>query len=289
VECAGIGLIGLIVGVFMLIMAVSKLQQNAERWNRSFVVVAQRFGGQLTRGGWFRNPSLRMVYGHTYGRLAVSRLGGSNAWVVEMVVQMTDLRLNADIAPRHPNSRLLGPPATARMQEIPFDWNDFQHPWRIVTDTGDELRLLLTRVVRMQLDQLPRYPIRGETAIRLMPSWLIVRKIWDSHRPNELEALVEAVFSLYDQLQLARSAGIEFVETSAPVIVEDAKCCICGETMQRDIVLCRRCKTPHHRECWEYAGQCSTYGCREVHYELAAIPAIFQDAPQPTVKPAKPR
>ena len=39
-----------------------------------------------------------------------------------------------------------------------------------------------------------------------------------------------------------------------------------GETITGDAVLCRRCKTPHHQDCWQYYGACSTYGCRETRY-----------------------
>lgn len=31
--------------------------------------------------------------------------------------------------------------------------------------------------------------------------------------------------------------------------------------MTTDVVQCRKCKTPHHRTCWEYMGKCSTYAC----------------------------
>lgn len=41
-------------------------------------------------------------------------------------------------------------------------------------------------------------------------------------------------------------------------------CRVCGTGMSRRIVACASCRTPHHAECWTYAGRCSTYGCREI-------------------------
>jgi hypothetical protein len=41
-------------------------------------------------------------------------------------------------------------------------------------------------------------------------------------------------------------------------------CPVCGEAMTARVVVCARCRTPHHAECWAYVGQCSTYGCREI-------------------------
>jgi hypothetical protein len=31
-------------------------------------------------------------------------------------------------------------------------------------------------------------------------------------------------------------------------------------------VNCRRCGTPHHKDCWEFNGQCSTYACGEKRF-----------------------
>jgi hypothetical protein len=36
---------------------------------------------------------------------------------------------------------------------------------------------------------------------------------------------------------------------------------VCGDHLAEEIVICRRCNTPHHRECWQYGGGCATYGC----------------------------
>lgn len=42
---------------------------------------------------------------------------------------------------------------------------------------------------------------------------------------------------------------------SAPI------CLVCRASLVRDIVLCARCSTPHHRECFDYAGVCAVFGC----------------------------
>ena len=39
-------------------------------------------------------------------------------------------------------------------------------------------------------------------------------------------------------------------------------CKVCGEPIdESEIVVCASCNTPHHRDCWEYIGACSIYGC----------------------------
>ena len=42
---------------------------------------------------------------------------------------------------------------------------------------------------------------------------------------------------------------------------EHLYCQICGEELEGQLVWCAKCKTPHHGDCWEFYGGCSTYGC----------------------------
>lgn len=288
-ECLGLSLVATIIGIFLLMVTFNRLHRTTERWNRSFAMVARRFGGDWSRGGWFRYPSLRLRYGATHARLAAYRYGGGNGpWCVEMVVHMPEpLAMRCEIGMRTPQRRLGR--SSQGLSEIELDWTDFRYNWQVLTDDGDMANLLLSRAVRLQLDQLWKFPFRSEVSISLFPNWLIIRKVWDSTRPIDLEGFAEASLALYDQLQLARSAGIEFVEGDAPVVLDGAECRICGEQLVRDVVLCRRCKTPHHRDCWEYAGACSTYGCKETQFQFPAMPPPINDEATPPEKPAKPR
>ena len=53
-------------------------------------------------------------------------------------------------------------------------------------------------------------------------------------------------------------SGVEIKE----VAVVEGVCQVCGTEMT-EAVLCARCRTPHHKECWEYMGRCSTFACGE--------------------------
>jgi len=51
-------------------------------------------------------------------------------------------------------------------------------------------------------------------------------------------------------------AGVDDEATDAPV------CKVCGEPVgEGPVVVCTACRTPHHRDCWEFVGGCSIYGC----------------------------
>ncbi len=54
----------------------------------------------------------------------------------------------------------------------------------------------------------------------------------------------------------------------------EAACRVCGDPIGRDAVQCAKCLTAHHRECWEYASICSTYGCGGKELRPAEDPSV---------------
>lgn len=60
--------------------------------------------------------------------------------------------------------------------------------------------------------------------------------------------------------------GLEWLESEPAAASNSAgwTCQVCGEGIETDVVFCVRCHTPHHRDCWKYMGQCSTFGCGSV-------------------------
>ena len=179
---------------------------------------------------------------------------------------------------------------------VEFDWEDFRRRWHVLADDGDEVRHLLTDGVRLAIDQLWRTPcggMPGEILISLSPGWLVVRKMWRLPQGADLAQFVERTCALSDQICLAAATGIEFVVGEQPQLLEEARCGVCLENLTSDIVVCRRCNTPHHRECWHYGGGCATYGCggRE-----CAVPGVaplagphFSGETQSALRPLKPR
>ena len=52
---------------------------------------------------------------------------------------------------------------------------------------------------------------------------------------------------------------------SAAIAKADYTCPICGCIVADDEAqhICETCGTPHHKDCWEYAGGCAIFGCRK--------------------------
>lgn len=62
----------------------------------------------------------------------------------------------------------------------------------------------------------------------------------------------------------AEAELIEVLEVNLPETI--AACRVCGEKILLDRIECRRCETPHHKDCWDYNGRCATYACGETRY-----------------------
>lgn len=48
--------------------------------------------------------------------------------------------------------------------------------------------------------------------------------------------------------------------------IEETECQVCGQKLEKNLVACKSCKTLHHKDCWEYNGRCSTFGCLQRKY-----------------------
>ena len=57
----------------------------------------------------------------------------------------------------------------------------------------------------------------------------------------------------------ANPSGVQFL---GPVLAAGARCLVCRSELDGEIIKCASCHTPHHRECFTYAGACSVYACR---------------------------
>lgn len=55
----------------------------------------------------------------------------------------------------------------------------------------------------------------------------------------------------------------DFVQLEMTYVEQHSSTCmICGvEVGDRGAVDCAKCNTRHHKDCWDYNGRCSTYGC----------------------------
>jgi hypothetical protein len=232
---------------------------------------------------------LRLYHGHAQARLTVYKTAG-NRQCVQLVVEQAEIRCRCEIASR-PMALRLAPPVGG-LAAVELDWGHHPGRWEVMASDGDEAKGLLSSAVRLGLDRLWLHPLPTETTVSLMPGWMVIRKVWNVPRATDMLQFLELAFALRDQLQVAGAAGIEFLASDEAQVLDDAQCSICGDKLGLEMVFCSRCQTPHHRECWDYGGGCSTYGCGGRVYFVpheAPLAAPHYNVKPLTAKPAKPR
>lgn len=287
-ECVVLGLV--LVVAFLALAGTMMSGGRGGRWNEAFKHVARRVHGVMHAGGWFYWPSVWFQHGEAQARLTIHPIRGSRGErCLQLAIQQREITSRCEIYYSQTRPALL--PLRRGLLPVEFDWDDFRRRWQVLAEDGDTAKRLLSDGVRLAIELLWRQPIPGELTMSLAPGWLVVRKVWHSPRGADLEAFVERACALSDQLNLAAASGIEFVAGEEPQLMETARCGVCGDSLASEIVVCRRCNTPHHRECWQYGGGCATYGCggRECFVPgVAPLAAPHYDAER-GVRSLKPR
>lgn len=114
--------------------------------------------------------------------------------------------------------------------------------------------------------------------VRVAALYLERRRTAAEYRPEDL-----AVLRFLAQYAGPILAGLllekQMAERLSQVCIEEVvlaarglgNCEICGEGLgaeARVVVSCRRCRTPHHEDCWNFLGRCSIYGCAGTEHQL---------------------
>ncbi len=265
-----------------MIIAVAVLagQHEREAHTKLFSDFAARRGGRLLKEASLFEPfpEVGLVHAGKQVRLLESSSGGKHP------VYYTEARLY--IGPSNPlGYRLEIYPESFisyvgkffGIQDIEIGDSRFDELFILQSNQEKTLRKLLDGRVRMLILQL--YELFGTNNIYLKMDnyWLIVKKDVRISDQRRLEVFYDLSASFFDSIleflgaatsieEAADAAGIEFITEDTVLQISEEKplCQVCGEPIEDgvNIVHCSYCKTPHHQDCWEYNGRCSTYGCR---------------------------
>ena len=94
--------------------------------------------------------------------------------------------------------------------------------------------------------------------------------IIEDETDTELDDFVSLCSGLYNRVFLMwqKDSGIEIMDDGPEPEAGPAVCQVCGAELKPDItVFCRRCRTPHHDDCWKYNEGCSTFACGETKFQ----------------------
>jgi hypothetical protein len=143
---------------------------------------------------------------------------------------------------------------------------------RYVIKSNDEkfAREFLDGAARQSVEELRQLLGNDRILVSMNPSRLMIRKESVIDTLETLESLADQAGRLHDRIDLfwQRASGIEILD--GPASPDDGAlvvCQICGSKIASETkVVCRRCGTPHHEDCWEFNGRCSTYACGEKRF-----------------------
>jgi hypothetical protein len=233
--------------------------------------LARRFGGRCQRPGWFAYPRTEFTYRSVHVQVRVTSAATQavgRKYATQLSMAMPDLGILCEIRhPRLPSVHQL----PAGMRDLYVGSADFLKNYTVRGADAQCVTEILTDVVRWQIDRLRTTPTLCPLCIRFSQGRLTITKAKAYHYYPDLLEFVEQSLSLYDQVLLTRSRGIEFVEEETAHVLGEVVCKVCGEEICEDLVFCRRCKTPHHRECWQYNGGCCVFGCGETNFEMPRV------------------
>jgi hypothetical protein len=145
----------------------------------------------------------------------------------------------------------------------------FDRTYVVQANDEEMARDFLTRGIRDSVENLQRMVHPGGMLVSINPERLLVQV--DRNLGQSTEALAQAVREallildgLIDGVNRRMNQGIAIVEREEAwdEDVGPPICKVCGEPIAAGAVItCASCNTPHHRDCWEYVGACSIYGC----------------------------
>jgi len=234
---------------------------------RAFRQLAARFGGRYESRGLSDPPTVSFSHGENSVRvgLAPTVPGQVSLPRTRVVVRFhRGIPFRLELAPASRPSPTQ-PPKGTRLVRI----GDREFDCGFVVQANDEemARDFLTPSVRWSIDALQRLVHPGGLLVSISPERLLVQI--DRNLSNNREALFMAVSEtllIQDGLQLGvrrrMTEGVTIVAGAPDPDAGPPSCKVCGEPIEHGpVVVCSACNTPHHRECWEYAGACSIYGC----------------------------
>ncbi|MBC8868473.1 MAG: hypothetical protein H8E44_03605 [Planctomycetes bacterium] len=262
--------------ISVVVIALFCASTQAKRRDHVWQQLATRYGGILAPGGISKYPSVRFRYADTSVLVDTYSTGGKNATVyIQIHFHWPDRQFRLEVYPEGVFARIR---KFFGMEDIQIGAADFDPQYIISGSDFDEVRNLLDPHVRLAIRQLRASGITNDIYVSLVAGHLLVKKRRWTDDYEELRLFTDLALQLYEQALLTRAAGITFVKQEAAFSLDEAICRICGEPVAGDAAICRRCRTPHHRECWQYYGACSTYGCRETRFLVTKKKKAARDA-----------
>jgi hypothetical protein len=276
VECFAT-FIGIVIVFALLVGFGGRGKARSNRLYSAYQRLALHYRGTCRRSGWFTYPNTHFFYRSAHVSVRASNYGSHRVRQGPMtlvVIQWPDFAFRCEVVyPRLPPGISL----QHGLRDCTVASPEFEHRYTIRATDAVLAASLLNETVRRQIEGLRGIPVDGPLRIEFGNGNLQISKGRVIRQFADLLDFVQRSLDLYDQLLLAGSRGIEFLEEQSFRPLGEVRCQVCGEEIRDDLVFCRRCKTPHHRECWQYNGMCSVFACGETRFGVPQVAPRVRD------------
>ncbi len=261
--------------VVLAIYVVIRLMTNLSAWitgarYRAYRQVAARYRGRYETRGLSDPPTVSFTHNGATVRVGLApTIQGQpgqipRTRVVARFGQGIPFRM--ELAP---TARPAPPQSPRATRLVTTGDREFDNGYVVRANDVEMSRDFLNSTIRSTVAGFQQLVHRGGMLISINPERMLVQVDRNLGTSTEhLAWVVEQALVLHDRLIEAvtrrMGEGVAIVE-AAESWQEDQgapTCKVCGEPIdESEIIVCASCNTPHHRDCWEYIGACSIYGC----------------------------
>jgi hypothetical protein len=240
---------------------------------RAYRLLASQYRGRYENRGMSDPPTVSFHYNGSTVRVGLApQFPGQPTYPRTRVVARfaRGLPFRLELAPVGRPSPAQPPKGTrpVRVGDSAFD-----RSFVVQANDPEMARDFLTAPVRWALANLLKLGPPGGMLLSINPERMLVQV--DRNLGASVDSLANGVreaLAIHDGLQSGVAArlgeGVSIV-AAGPASPEDAgpaTCKVCGEAIlgpdSPQVYYCTTCRTPHHRDCWEFIGSCSVFGCK---------------------------
>jgi hypothetical protein len=225
--------------------------------------LARNYDGEVEPASWFTLPRMTFRHGDRIVTLFYTHGGGrDHKYKTHLSIVWPHINLRCEI---FPTSVFSGLRKLIGMQDIEIGSPEFDEPFVITGNDEEAIKKFLTLDAQqslLQLAQLNSGFIFGgqDFYLSISRGGLTITKWGYISERYILDPFIRLFLRFFDASQPAIS-GIEFLSSPAAHDQAEPHCIVCGELLRSEVVSCRNCRTPHHKDCWQYFGGCATYAC----------------------------
>lgn len=229
---------------------------------------AAQLGGQALFPPDARAPVLHYQIGDARVELRLARDDGRSGFIFESLIDLPRHRV-VTIRPCSTFGRIT---RLFRLAVAETGDDAFDHDFTVESNDAGLVRTWLDADARRTIRNVSALVAPEDLEISLASNRLRIESRTSLQFQSSLVAVADGAAEIVRALcralehKLGELPSIEFL--ASPAVADTVgNCQVCGDPVAEDRVSCRNCRTPHHRECWEYLGGCSTFACGTRHYD----------------------